>query len=373
MAATLFSEQASQGFHLDDGTGLRVVDAKFRSESKFGWEMLRGYDSLRVLTYSASIKAVVELLSEDFDFQRFECVFGCERVIRDFGDILAFQKVAVSDTRAAIMDLKDERHAYILSMVREGRADFYVVKKHTSHAKIYLLENSETGSRRVIYGSANLSIAALTGEQTETLVKHDDDDEAWEFFTRIYEDVKATATNRIELPPERVKTTNIQIPDIPVVNEESSANVVIHDPGAEDVKVIYPEAQVERIVAAKDEMKPTGGEDSPCVAQRNSDYHSATNAARKGDQVVNSSEDADHRYLSFDSGSGIFDLCGEPFSLEWDGDKVRNDVRLMVKYFTQYEGNFQRRRCKAPAKLLHLVVVAVLLAVHVRLANPRQP
>lgn len=107
---------------LDDGTGLRIVDAEFRSESKFTLDMFRGYDTLKVLTYSASIKAVFELLSDEFDFQRFECVFGCERVIRDFSDILAFQKVAVGDTRVAIMDLKDDRHAQILSMVRDGKA-----------------------------------------------------------------------------------------------------------------------------------------------------------------------------------------------------------------------------------------------------------
>ena len=63
------------GFTLDDGTGLRVVNARFLSESKFDWNLFRGYDTLRVLTYSASIPAIVNML-DDFDFARFECVFG---------------------------------------------------------------------------------------------------------------------------------------------------------------------------------------------------------------------------------------------------------------------------------------------------------
>lgn len=42
------------GFTLDDGAGLRVVNARFLSESKFDWDLFRGYDILRVLTYSAS-------------------------------------------------------------------------------------------------------------------------------------------------------------------------------------------------------------------------------------------------------------------------------------------------------------------------------
>ena len=44
-------------FELDDGTGLRVVRASFAGERKFSWGLFEGYDSLRVLTYSASTNA----------------------------------------------------------------------------------------------------------------------------------------------------------------------------------------------------------------------------------------------------------------------------------------------------------------------------
>ena len=45
--------QASLG--LDDGAGLRVVNARFVSERQFNWDLFAGYDQLRVLTYSASV------------------------------------------------------------------------------------------------------------------------------------------------------------------------------------------------------------------------------------------------------------------------------------------------------------------------------
>ena len=57
-------------FELDDGTGLRVVRASFAGESKFSWDLFEGYDSLRVLTYSASTNAIVRML-DNYSFETF--------------------------------------------------------------------------------------------------------------------------------------------------------------------------------------------------------------------------------------------------------------------------------------------------------------
>ena len=333
------ADSTSLKMDMDDGTGLRVVSARFLSESRFEWDLFRGYDSLKVLTYSGSISRVFDLLSDQFDFQRFECVFGCERVIRDFSDILAFQQVAAGDTRSAIMKLKDDRHAHILSMVNSGKAEFYVLTKNMSHAKLYLLEDTTSGRKRVLYGSANMSDAAFSGKQTETLVKHDDDDEAWAFFNRMYDDVKANSTDRIELPQDRVKTAKILVPEIPVVKRDSNATLVIHDPDEEEIR-IHPQSQVERILKTKEEMKPNVAKFIPPPRNGRQSISTGVIDRIRGVKIVNSQEDADHRYLSFDPQTETFDLCGRPYSLEWDEDKVRNDVRLMIKYFTQYEGAF---------------------------------
>ena len=90
------------------------------------------------LTYSAGVSAIVRLLDRHA-FSDFECVFGCENTLRTLRDIMAFQQVAIGDTRAAIKNLPDERHAFILSRVRDGQARFRVLRKEIAHAKLYLL------------------------------------------------------------------------------------------------------------------------------------------------------------------------------------------------------------------------------------------
>ena len=65
--------------------------------------MFDGYDRIRILTYSAGVGAIVRLLDKH-GFSDFECVFGCESTLRALKDIMAFQQVAIGDTRSAIQN-----------------------------------------------------------------------------------------------------------------------------------------------------------------------------------------------------------------------------------------------------------------------------
>ena len=85
-------------FTLDDGTGLRVVRARFLDEQKFEWGLcFEEYDSLRVLTYSASVNAIVRMLdrysfdrsSVTFEWSSSICDSDCEATLRDIKTVLA--------------------------------------------------------------------------------------------------------------------------------------------------------------------------------------------------------------------------------------------------------------------------------------------
>ena len=331
------------GFALDDGGGLRVVNARVVSERKFDWDLFRGYDVIRVLTYSASIPAIVRML-DDCDFARFECVFGCESTLRDIKDILAFQQVAVGDTRAAIMGLKDERQAFILSRVRVGQARFRVLRKYIAHAKLYLLEDTGDGRNRVIVGSANLSERAFSGGQPETLVAFDDDPAAWAHYSGMYDVIRDSASDEIPLPPERIVNAEIGIEEVPALTAKAGATLVIEQTPAEEVAVTIPvqAARIEKVAAA---LAPRIAPAIP--AFRGGKQRITPQIKREISRIrlVKSADEADSRYLSINRAEGSGILSGQPFPLEWDGEQAGADARLLVDYFANYrdfEGNVER-------------------------------
>lgn len=339
---TMVRLQAEQQVRLDDGAGLRVAHAQFLGESRFEWGLFSGYDSIRALTYSASIPTIVRMLDEH-DFARFECVFGCESTLHDIKQVLVFQQVAAGDVRAAIKGLSDPRHVHILEQVRNGRATFRVLRKQTAHAKLYLLEDARSGQTRVIIGSANLSETAFSGRQPETLVKFDNDELAWEHYVRMYEMIRDEASDKIELPPDRIGKAEIELAETPAISGDVGT-LVIHEVGATEKLTLVPD-QIKRFEKVAAAANPVLASVVPPF--RNGVQRITPQAKRDIRQIrlVKSTDESDNRYFSIDRASGEASLDGEPFSLEWDGDKVRTDAELMLDYFKNYEyfhGNIAR-------------------------------
>ena len=330
--------RAQAGLALDDGSGLRVVEARFVEETRFDWKLFQGFDSIRVLTYSASIPAIVKMLDE-FEFDSFECVFGCEATLRDIKDVLAFQKVAVGDTRAAIMNLADRRHTYILSQVQAGKATFRVLRRQVAHAKLYLLENRAEGRNRVVVGSANLSERAFSGTQPETLVKFDDDPSAWDHYSHMYQALRDLASDEIPLPPERIIAADIEIEEVPAVADQTST-LVIDRPADEAGATSFP-IQVERIERVAAAISPHVAAAAPSF--RNGSQRITPQVKREISRIklVKSAEDSDNRYFTLNRSEEKAILSGEEFPLEWAPDKVAADARLMLEYFNNYEGAFE--------------------------------
>ena len=325
------------GFPLDDGAGLRVVNARALSQSKFDWSWFDGYDKLRVLTYSASIPAIVRMLDE-FGFGEFECVFGSEATLRDVKYILAFQQVAVGDVRAAIMGLQDERHTHILSEVRAGRARFRVLRQSIAHAKLYLLEDSVTGHTRVIVGSANLAERAFSGFQPETLVSFDNDPLAWEHYTQMYDGIRNAASDEIPLPEDRIVERDIELEEVPAI-ADGATNLVIDQVRAEELTVSVP-VQVERIEKLVVALEPKISAVVPPFRSGKQQITPQIKREISRIKLVKSAEEADNRYLSINRSQGTAILNGDSFSLEFDDDLVRTDAQLMVEYFRNFE-NFE--------------------------------
>ena len=99
-----------------------------------------------------------------------------------------------------------------------GLATFRVLRKQIAHSKIYLLSNPD-GRTRVVIGSANLSERAFSGTQSETLVKFDDDDEAWCHYSRMLDEIRDLASDEISLPEDRIINAEIEITETPAISD----------------------------------------------------------------------------------------------------------------------------------------------------------
>ena len=323
-------------FGLDDGTGLRVVTASFLGEAKFDWSFFEGFEHLRVLTYSASAPAIVKML-DDFSFERFECVFGCEATIGNIVDVLAFQKVATEATRTAIMGLKDERHLRILEKIAAGQAYFRVLRTYVAHAKLYLLAGYDR--TRVIVGSANLSERAFSGQQPETLVVFDNDELAWNHYSRMFEKIRDSGSDEISLPKKRITRSEIEVPNTPVLSDSSSTVIITPAPVAE-AEVSAP-AQLERIEKVASVLKPRLSAANPPLRSGKQRITPTVKRELSRIRLVKSTDEGTNRYLSINRVNRTAEISGKKFPLEWDRESVNRDVRLLVGFFSNYEGAFE--------------------------------
>ena len=172
---------------------------------------------MRALTYSVSTPVIVRMFDR-YSFKRFECVFGYEEDLGRFADGIAFQQFLINQVRDSALQLEDERQRVIFERIHAGIAQFYVVKDNIAHAKLYLLEANDPERRRVIVGSANLSERAFGGRKPETLLIFDDDPKAWEHYSREYDAVKDTASDRIDMPVD-LRSAEVEFTETPVLQD----------------------------------------------------------------------------------------------------------------------------------------------------------
>ena len=324
-------EQQSLGLKEDH---LKVVYAKYIKSEPFAMSLFEGYTSLKVLTYSVSIPMTVKMLNL---FESVECVFGFEGIIYDFGTVIAAQKVISEGVLMAVKGLDDPRREFILGKVAAGLARFYVVKDAISHSKIYLLEGD--GKRRVIVGSANLSDRAFSGKQAETIVVFDDDEAAWQHYSKEYEQVLRGATSEFTLP--NLTKAEVSIDEVPVLKdgEHKPGGVTLYV-GTDIATATIPTviSRVERLAVGYNDVvkglvKPKGG-------QVKIDKEIVGKVVRLVKSQRTGSEEETPCWLSIDLDARTVLLSGAAVPLEQDEAAVAADARLLMQYFNNFDRGF---------------------------------
>jgi hypothetical protein len=228
---------------------LTVFRAELLSHGQANWEELfAGYTTLKAITFSSSIEFLLRLADRLDDM---EVVFGSERILSKeqvalaqashtvqaygFADALVDQKALTE----ALSRLLGRSGRTLLDRVVAGTLRFRLLRGRPSHEKLYLLSGSN--GRRVITGSANLSMAAFEGRQQEVHVAFDGE-AAWTVFDTYYErdwkdsvPVEANALVTERLGGERVaRETPLALEEVPIVRV-LNAGVALVDPPARAV------------------------------------------------------------------------------------------------------------------------------------------
>jgi hypothetical protein len=172
---------------------LTVFRADLIACDQASWEdLFDGFTSLHAITFSSSLEMLLRLADR---LDEMEIVFGSESILSrehlalaqashtvrayGFADALADQKALV-EALARLLGRTGQR---LLERVAAGSLRFRLLRGRPSHEKLYLLTGP--AGRRVITGSANLSLAAFEGRQQEVYVAFDGEP-AWALFDGYY-------------------------------------------------------------------------------------------------------------------------------------------------------------------------------------------
>lgn len=205
---------------IHDDNEIEVVELSFLGNQKAVWQdLFEGYDELKAITYSSSMHFVYKVTEM---FSHSEIIFGNEVALsNDLAELISFQ----NQVYVTINQLKGNTKRGMVQRMETGELKLFVAKTRLSHEKIYILK-SKDDRYRVITGSANMSQAAFTGKQRET-INVIDGHEAYEYYLNQFELLKEESVNEIE-PKSLVKIsgdiiTNYEL--LPITDEVNKKKV----------------------------------------------------------------------------------------------------------------------------------------------------
>ena len=199
-------------------------------------ELFSGYKRLRAITFSYDLRFINKIAKK---FKKVEIIFGCDALVNyDLNVIMANQKATIEN----IKKYKD-----LTKRVQNGEIQFYVSEKISSHTKLYILDNlnepdtkefedveinqenldKKSKVTRVITGSSNFSNRGMNGYQLEDNVYFDNDMNAYLDYEEEYENFKSTCVNNLIKKSLLTSEKEIQINDLPSVQNAIKTNTSI--------------------------------------------------------------------------------------------------------------------------------------------------
>jgi hypothetical protein len=236
--ASLFQDKP-----LSEQRALTIFRAEMIAREEANWrDLFAGFESLKVITYSSGLDVILQLAGM---FEEVEVTFGSERILsREHAALEQASSVArgytfvdaVADQKAFLERLAAElgkSARALLARVADGTVRFRLLRKMPSHEKLYLLSGRE--KFRVITGSANLSLVALSGRQKEVYIIFDGE-EAYRCFADYYArdagEASPVPVDHLVVPSVdgvQPRTAPIPVTEVPCVQMLSTGVAIMED------------------------------------------------------------------------------------------------------------------------------------------------
>ena len=329
-----------------------VFDIVVQGTREIAWrEFFHGFRSLKALTFSASVPAILDVVEL---FEDVEITFGSERVLTRelaaleqattaagyrFTDALADQKAFIERLVRPSLSKSGER---LLERVQDGTLRFRLHREMPSHAKLYLL--SGDGCFRAVAGSANLSFAAFSGRQQETFFVSDAEADYWRFMNAYLEnearsdpiaaDLLVVASNDGDPGALDVPSESVEIQKVPCFSFLKAQGTIVETP--------RPPVAPGLSAAALREASALGAELQQIALDRHRDGATVISApsfvrAYRAHAARPITETTDRvPEARIDIGTGIVTLDGRPWHsigapVPWP--EVQRDAALLAPYF----------------------------------------
>lgn len=202
---------------------LDIVKLDYVEAQTMTWqELFAGFDTLHAITYSSGITFVCQLLNQ---FETAEIIFGCEEVISySLQEIMAYQSKLIERLRTSANNSKQN----LIERIEDNSLHLYVARTMLSHEKIYLL-SAKDGRKRVVMGSANMSLTAFGGHQREN-ISYVDGDQAYEWYMGCYEELRENSTDQIVKESVLCADTGENLEELPISRTIRAKKAVMIEP-----------------------------------------------------------------------------------------------------------------------------------------------
>lgn len=305
-----------------------VVKMEFSEAETLSWqELFSGFENLHAITYSSGIGFIYQLLDM---FENAEIIFGCEDTISfSLQEIMAYQCKLVERMRNKASQMKLD----FISRLDDNSLRFLVSREMLSHEKIYLLSSND-GRKRVIMGSANMSLNAFSGKQRENIC-YMDGDKAYDWYMNCYLRFKENCSDNISKEALLYSDDGENLEKLPIAQTVQIKKALVIEPTTESKEDIIFAIDVRNLSAKFSSSIPKP--DKKGIIKLDTTKLKTIRRQVVEDNNIEKDRRSQYPQLELFVEDGLVQLNGKQISLNPTPEEISHDVSLFMHYMNGYD------------------------------------